>query len=394
MKSRNLYGLGIFVAVTVLLSAGTALAAPASAKATSGGGVPQVSVSWSFGPSSTFGGTRFDGAYYTPTKRIYFLGFRTFSDATDGSIWYFDVATRTYVDTGVDMPVPVSNYQIAPLTDSTGLGFYIFGGRNSLAQIVTDVQVYYPATGVAVDVTSDPWPGTTPPGCISLPANGVAVASNRAFVMGGLSTSANGCQDSQSAQTWIFNPTAPAGSRWSAGPNLNVARAYVTPAVLNGTIYAIGGDTNVGGTLFAQPTVEKWKPPTGGWDDAGVADLPVTPGCEESQAFPFTSGPLANGIVLAGCGQWPNATPSTYFYSATSNTWSLVGALNEPRRNQAGVQVGKFMYILGGYDCPGNACGVDPTLTSELGKGAASAARPGFARPLARGTPARNPAIA
>ena len=65
-----------------------------------------------------------------------------------------------------------------------------------------------------------------------------------------------------------------------------------------------------------------WKPPTGGWDDAGVADLPVTPGCEESQAFPFTSGPLANGIVLAGCGQWPNATPDTYFYSATSNTWS------------------------------------------------------------------------
>src|SRR5438445_9187853 len=385
MKSRTLHGLGIFVGMTVLLSTGAALAAPASSK------VPQVSVSWKFGPSSTFAATRFDGEYYAPTKRIYFLGFRTTGDATDGSIWYFDVATKTYVDTGTDMPVPVSNYQIAPLNDANGLGFYIFGGRNSLAQIVTDVQVFYPATGVTADVTTDPWPGTTPPGCVSLPANGVAVISNRAIVMGGLSTSANGCQDSQSAQTWIFNPTAPAGSRWSAGPNLNVARAYVTPAVLNGTIYAIGGDTNVGGTLFAQPTVEKWKPPTGGWDDAGVADLPVTPGCEESQAFPFTSGPLANGIVLAGCGQWPNATPSTYFYSATSNTWSLVGALNEPRRNQAGVQVGKFMYILGGYDCPGNACGVDPTLTSELGKGAASAARPGFARPLARGTPARNP---
>ncbi len=76
------------------------------------------------------------------------------------------------------------------------------------------------------------------------------------------------------------------------------------------------------------------------------------------------------------CGQWPNATPDTYFYSATSNTWSLVGALNEPRRNQAGVQIGKAMFILGGYDCPGNVCGVDPTVTSELGKGAAFAARP------------------
>ena len=382
MKSRSVHGLGILVVAAVLLSAGTALAGPASAKATSGGLVPQVSVSWRFGPSSTFGGTRFDGALYAPTNRVYFLGFRTFADATDGSIWYFDVATRTYVDTGTDMLVPVSNYQIAPLTDSTGLGFYIFGGRDSLAQIVKNVQVYYPATGVMKDVTTDPWPGTTPPGCVSLPGNGVAVIANRAFVMGGLSTSANGCQDSQSAQTWIFNPMAPAGSRWSAGPNLNVARAYVTPAILNGRIYAIGGDTNVGGTLFAQPTVEAWKPPLGGWNDAAVTDLPA-PGCEESQAFPFTTGPLANGIVLAGCGQWPNATPDTYFYSATSNTWSLVGALNEPRRNQAGYQIGTRMVVLGGYDCPGNTCLTDPTTTSELGKGAVSAARPGFARPTA-----------
>jgi len=387
MKSRTLHGIGIFVGMTVLLSTGAALAAPASSR------VPQVSVSWKFGPSSTFAATRFDGEYYAPTKRIYFLGFRTTGDATDGSIWYFDVATKTYVDTGTDMPVPVSNYQIAPLNDANGLGFYIFGGRDSLAQIVTDVQVFYPATGVTADVTTDPWPGTTPPGCVSLPANGVAVISNHAIVMGGLSTSANGCQDSQSAQTWIFNPTAPAGSKWKAGPNLNVARAYVTPAVLNGRIYAIGGDTNSGGLLTAVPTVEAWQPPSGGWNDAAVADLPVSPGCEESQAFPFTSGPLANGIVLAGCGQWPNATPDTYFYSATSNTWSAVGTLNEPRRNQAGVQVGSVMFILGGYDCPGNACLTDPTVTSEIGRGAAFAARPGFARPLPKGRPVRNPAI-
>jgi len=385
MKSRSLHGLGMLIVMTVLLSTGTALAAPASR-------APQISVRWSLGPSSTFAATRFDGEYYAPAKRIYFLGFRTTNDMTDGSIWYFDVATRTYVDTGTDMPVPVSNYQIAPLMDSTGLGFYIFGGRNSLAQIVKDVQVFYPATGLTADITTDPWPGTTPPGCVSLPANGVAVVANHAFVMGGLSTSANGCQDSQSAQTWVFNPVAAPGTRWKAGPNLNVARAYVTPAVLNGTIYAIGGDTNSGGTLFAVPTVESWKPPAGGWNDAGVADLPVSPGCEESQAFSFTSGPLANGIVLAGCGQWPNATPDTYFYSATSNTWSAVGALNEPRRNQAGVQVGSIMFILGGYDCPGNVCGVNPTQTSEIGKGGASVARPGFARPLPKGSPAGNPA--
>ena len=61
--------------------------------------------------------------------------------------------------------------------------------------------------------------------------------------------------------------------------------------------------------------------------------------------------------------------------------------------HQPGVQVGSVMFILGGYDCPGNACLTDPTVTSEIGRGAAFAARPGFARPLPKGRPVRNPAI-
>ena len=194
MKSRSVHSLGIFVVAAVLLSAGTALAGPAAPKATSGGLVPQVSVSWRFGPSSDFGGTRFDGAYYAPTNRIYFLGFRTFADATDGSIWYFDVATRTYVDTGTDMPVPVSNYQIAALTDASGkLGFYIFGGRDANAAIVTTVQAYYPATNTTAVISSDPWPGQTPSACVSLPAMAVARVGNNAYVLGGLSFAGNGC---------------------------------------------------------------------------------------------------------------------------------------------------------------------------------------------------------
>ena len=114
-----------------------------------------------------------------------------------------------------------------------------------------------------------------------------------------------------------------------------------------------------------------------------TAATPTSPVGTYAVTIDSLSGPLANGIVLAGCGQWPNATPDTYFYSATSNTWSAVGALNEPRRNQAGYQIGTRMVVLGGYDCPGNTCLTDPTTTSELGKGAVSAARPGFTRPTA-----------
>jgi hypothetical protein len=373
VNPRHLGGLGLLIAMAVMLLGVPALAAQPAARSAD----PLMqSVQWSFGPDAPFGGTRFDGELVASQGRIYFLGFRTFLDATDGSIWYYDLGTQTYTDTGLDMPVPVSNYQISMLNDSTGLGLYIFGGRDANAQIIRTVQVYYPLTNTTAVINTDPWPGRTPAGCISLPAMGVATLANKAFVLGGMSFAANGCFDDQSTQTWIFNPLRPAGSRWSAGPPLNVARGYITPAVLGRTIYAIGGDINAGGSLFAQTTVESWQP-GGGWNDVGVADLPV--GCDEAQAYGFRTGPLANGVVLAGCGQWPNAIPDTHFYSATTNSWSMVGAFNENRRNHAGAlyTVGNrpVMYILGGY---GEASGFfDPLVTSELGRGGPSSGLPG-----------------
>jgi hypothetical protein len=375
MKIRRLSGIGSMVALVVALSGAypmAAHAAPASTRSNSNGQAPLLSIHWTNGVPSTFGGTRFDGEYDATTKRIYFLGFRTFGDATDGSVWYYDAVAQTYTDTGVDMKVPVSNYAIAPLTDSHGLGFYIFGGRDANAQLVTTVQAYYPAANKAVTIPSDPWPGQTPLGCVSLPATGVATLNNIAYVMGGFSTAANGCQDDSSAQTWAFDPNAAAGTRWTQGPDLSFARTYITPAVLAGRIYAIGGDTFLGSpaTLVAQTIVETWKPPLGVWNDAAVTDLPA-PGCDESQAFAFTGGALAHDIVLAGCGQWPNATPDTYIYDSVANTWTVSGTLNEPVRNHAGAiipQARKLkMYVLGGYDCPGNICGLDPTTVSETG---------------------------
>jgi hypothetical protein len=324
-------------------------------------------VTWTFGNDSPFAGTRFDGQYDSTTKRVYFLGFRTTGDATDGSVWYYDTVTKTYTDTGVDMQVPVSNYAIAALTDSKGLGFFIFGGRDANATIVTTVQVYRPAQNKASVISSDPWPGQTPAACISLPAMGVAAVHNQAVVVGGVSFSANGCVDDNSRQTWLFDPNAAAGSRWTQGPHLNLARGYITTAVSNGVVYAIGGDTNSAGSLFATPTVERWKFGSAAWKDGAVADLPEP--CDESQAFA-----LSNTIVLAGCGQWPSALPDTNVYNLTTNTWSAAGPLNDNRRNHAGAIYKSghkmIMYILGGY---GEASSfVDPIFTSETASGRSS----------------------
>jgi hypothetical protein len=367
------------VSLLVLGFVMAAVPAQAQTRARAAADVPNLSVTWSPGPTSPFSGTRFDGALVN--GRVYFLGFRTVGDATDGSVWYFDVATQTYVDTLVDMKVPISNYQIAVLRDPIGTGLYIFGGRDANAQIVNVTQVYYPATNTAKIVTTDPWPGTTPSACVSLPAMGVATAANHAYVMGGVAFIANGCvADENSAQTWVYDPTAPAGTRWSPGPDLNIARGYVTPAVAQGKIYAIGGDVNVNGTLMPQRIVEAWTPPAGTWTNA-PRDLPVTGGCDESQAFLVGGGAIPFSIVLAGCGQWPNAIPDTLSYDIAANTWSPAGALAVVRRNQAGalLTIGgrPRLYVLGGYGPP---TFVDPLDSSELG------ALAPFAAPHGRGS--------
>src|SRR5690348_2893789 len=123
MGKQNLRLVGVTAGVLMVLSAAPAFAQAAHHATPK---APAATITWAHGPTSTFAGTRFDGEYYAPQNRVYFLGFRTTGDATDGSIWYYDVSAETYVDTGKDMPVPVSNYGIAELNDSSGVGLYIF----------------------------------------------------------------------------------------------------------------------------------------------------------------------------------------------------------------------------------------------------------------------------
>src|SRR2546430_8387226 len=126
MKQRHLYALGLLVAVGLLVSSVPAFATGRRATAPK---VPDVTVTWTTGTAAPFAATRWDGEYIQQFNRVYFLGFRAADNTTDGSIWYYDVATDTYVDTGKDMPIPISNYAISMLTDSNGLGLWVFGGR-------------------------------------------------------------------------------------------------------------------------------------------------------------------------------------------------------------------------------------------------------------------------
>jgi len=338
---------------------------------------PTVGITWTPGSSLPMGATRWDGERVGDL--VYFLGFRAADNSTDGSIWTYDINTQTYADTGLDMPIAISNYTIAALKDANGLGLYTFGGRTAAGETRTQVQGFYPSTGTAQVLASDPWPGMTPAGCVSLPATGVTVYKGKAYVAGGtsFSTSVPACVDDNSAQVWRFDPMAPDGSKWTQRPDLSLARGYLSLATVGKKMYAIGGNVNTAGTLTATTVVEAAKAKSGKFKDAKAADLPI--GCDETQSFGFNKGTLAKTITVAGCGQWPTAVPDTLQYDVASDSWATVGALNQARRNHAGANVGSktapVLAVFGGYDAS------SATLaTSEF----SSTGAPRISRPAAK----------
>lgn len=318
----SIIGLSLF---TLFLFAGGSSLAQADAPV-----APSYDV-WQLANASPFAFTRIDAEYSLTTEKVYILGGRLANGGTDGRVWEFDPVTRVYTDTGVDMPVPVSNYHIARVVDGSGDEvLLLFGGRPAAGGVTNVVQGYYPASNTVVNFSpTDTYPVNTAPG-------GLEVANNLVYIFGGFDGTAI------IGSTYIFDITAPAGSRFTAGPALNQARSYMATAVVDDVIYAIGGTDWDGSSLIALSIVEKLDTtnPTA-WDDAGAADMPLA--CDENRAFGFDTGStydLAGTIVVAGCGQWPNELAESLLYDIASDTWDLTFPdLNEARRNHAGAFV-------------------------------------------------------
>ncbi len=361
-RTRRLITLTILCALLATLTAawGVSASAPADGPWVSSTNLPAIAV-------------RFDTEFYN--GKMYLPGFRTDgAGTTDGSIWVYDVALDTWSDTGIDMPVPVSNYTIAKLTDANGTGLYIFGGRDSGGACTTTVQVYYPDTNTTAVIATDPFAGTVN-GAAVFPG-GVAVTGNKGYAWGGFCGGTTAPYTS--IQTWVFNPMAAAGSRWTAGPDLPAPGAYQAGAVLNGKVYSIGGDSFDGASLTAYADVLMLDPANlgAGWQAKAAIPLPSSgaPGCDESRAFAFDTSSgwsLAGKIVLAGCGQWDQtltALPDSFLYDGASDSWTTFASLNTARRNHAGAFIvdnatSGRMWVGGGYEPTGVNVGTNTTET-------------------------------
>ncbi len=304
-----------------------------------------VFAQWTLGPNSLplFRYWRFDGEYYPPTGKAYFLGGRMQDGSTSGEIYSFNPDSGIFADEMLAMEVPISNYSVALLNDPTGpdsLALYTVGGRDAGGNMTAALQVFYPISGLAMSLTSDPFPGRLG-GAVYFPAQGCAVVNNKLYVFGGYETTV---APYNADSTYVYDPAQPAGSRWSniTTARLSQRRGYVTNAVVDRKIYAIGGNWTPNGAvpLHNSNVVERFDPanPSAGW--VPMANLPDTQ--SESVAFGFDTGsPYGHGghIIVAPRGCWPDPFTTCYDYDVAANTWTTFTDVNMARRDQAGFFV-------------------------------------------------------
>ncbi|MFZ3070131.1 MAG: S8 family serine peptidase, partial [Anaerolineaceae bacterium] len=286
---------------------------------------------WMGGAAACFDWTRYDVEYFPGTGLIYALGGR--SDAnTNGSIYSYDPASGACVDTGVDLPTPISNYTINLVNDGTADVLCTFGGRDSAGGSTLNVQCYDPLANTASVVATLPaaYTGYTPG------AN--AVYNNNVYIFGGFKNTA---APYELARTDRFDPVTKTFTQLG---NLSQARSYLYAAVVDGKIYAFGGTVYDGTNLNAQTRAEVMADPEGAgtWSDADVLDLPTA--YDEGQAIGFDADieipQVAGKIVFMGGGQWPGETADVWTYDVLTNTYDTsFPDLQGARRNHGAAFV-------------------------------------------------------
>jgi uncharacterized repeat protein (TIGR01451 family) len=284
--------------------------------------------------------SRYDGEYYAPTGKVYFMGGRS-GTVTDGTIYAYDPVLNTCSLTGVTMPNPISNYTINLVNNGADDLLCTFGGRDAAGGSTLNVQCYDPNANTASVVTNLPtaWTGYGPYTQV--------VLDNMVYIFGGFNSLA---APYMTARTDRYDPVS---NSFTQMGDLSLARSYLMAAAVDGKIYAFGGDTFDGASLVAVTTAEVFDPAVGTWDDAAVDDLPAASGEGRAYGFDTTSGYLQAGkVILAGGGQWPAETRDALAYDVATDTYDTTFAdLNVSRRDQAGFFIPGdpgAMWVFGG----------------------------------------------
>ena len=232
---------------------------------------------------------------------------------------------------------------------------YVPGGLYSDTTLLGQMQIYDGTTWTVDDETM-PYPEEAGTSGWYLGA----VCADQAGKIHVLNGTLDG--NSVSASHQVFDPSAPAGSRWSWGPPpvLPTLSAYFVSilsgcAYINGKLYLFGG---LGYINYTPPPPEEWTPlaatweydpATGVWSDTG---MPMTTPRElhayaNSGGFAYVAGGSADNLTY---------TPTVERFSPASG-WASLPDLPVARYAFGMGVAGRMLLVWGGLDAAGQTLG-------------------------------------
>jgi len=230
-----------------------------------------------------------------------------------------------------DVPEPLTHASIT----SDGTYIYLAGGY--LTDLTTSYQTFGITDTWRYDIATNSWSAFVP-----LPA---PRAAGSMVLLGDELHFFDGVDPTRTGQTehWVLN-LGDASPQWIDSTPLPLTRNHMDGVVLDGKIYAIGGQPTDDDSITSSDVL-LWDPANpGSWTPVASLPMPM------SHAV---AGVIDGRIIIAG-GTTTNDVPldEVMTYDPTTNTWTTQTALPAARLAAVGGIVGNEFIVTTGYDYP------------------------------------------
>jgi N-acetylneuraminic acid mutarotase len=189
------------------------------------------------------------------------------------------------------------------------------------------------------DIASDTWTAGPP-----LPepraGGGLVVVEHKLYYFGGYKTD----RDTNAGDHWSLSLDG--GKEWQREANLPDPRGHVSSAVLNGRIYALGGDHGHDITQIDVPSCHRFDPATKKWSE--IAGLPDGRSHFESSTIVYKSRILIVGGRCNSSQPPRNVVGDLLQYDPDANMWHVVGDMPEKLLAPAAAIISDRIVLTGG----------------------------------------------
>src|ERR1700682_2999693 len=302
-------------------------------------GKPDSITTWTAGPSLAGPLVRAVGVFFPANGHFYAVGGRSSDSPGSDSTNPFDYnpTTNTWTTATVTFPDNQMNNMACGVLTVGGtpqiycVGGSAAGGTTAAARVFS----YNPVANTITTLTAaDNWPGNAA-GTI-LPG-GFVVQGNKLYIMGGFNINIG-----MTHQTWVFDPTAAVGSRWTQKADYLMDRGYIPTTAIGNVIYTAGGSLWDGTTIHDTVDSFKYNIATDTW----TAITNITRVSAETRAL------NVYGLmwVMGGGRDAPNPSNEVDIYNPYCNTWTTGTPFVTTRRNFPTDTDGvSRVWLAGGY---------------------------------------------